>query len=90
MWGKTTEKDKKMAGLIHAYRKAYNEKVGTKKMTFATNRVITVDRFIEAGEQIHTYDQMETYIDKYQPIAVGSCLCRHGTALRGGDTHGMP
>jgi Pyruvate/2-oxoacid:ferredoxin oxidoreductase delta subunit len=59
-------------------------------MTFATNRVITVDSFIEAGEQIHTYDQVKTYIDKYKPIAVGSCLCRHGAALRGEDTHGVP
>ena len=90
MPGKTTEKDKKIARLMHAYRKAYIEKMKVTKPTFPTHRVITVDRFIETGNQIHTYDQMQTYIDKYKPIAVANCFCRHEAALRGEDTHDMP
>jgi len=90
MPGKTTEKDKKIARLIKAYRKACDEETDTTKITFPTNRVITVDSFIEAGDQIHTYDQVQTYIDKYKPIAVASCFCRHGAALRDEDTHDMP
>jgi len=90
MPGKTTERDKKIARLIHGYEKACDEKIDTTKMTFPTNRVITVDRTVETGDQIHTYDQVQTYIDKYEPIAVASCFCRHGAALRDEDTHGMP
>lgn len=90
MPGKTTEKDKKIARLIKAYRNACDEKIDATKMTFPTNRVITVDSFIEAVDQIHTYDQVQTYIDQHEPIAVASCFCRHGAALRDEDTHGMP
>jgi Pyruvate/2-oxoacid:ferredoxin oxidoreductase delta subunit len=59
-------------------------------MTFPTSRVITVDRTIEAGNTVHTYDQVSTYIDKYESIAVGACYCRQAAKLQGKDTHGMP
>jgi len=49
-----------------------------------------VDKTIEAGNQVHTYDQVQTFIDKYDAIAVGTCYCRHAASLRGEDTHGMP
>jgi Pyruvate/2-oxoacid:ferredoxin oxidoreductase delta subunit len=90
MHGKTTERDKKIARLMHAYKNAFDEKTDLTKMTFPTTRVITVDSTIEAGNQVHTYDQVQTYIDKYDPIAVTTCYCRHGAALRDQDTHGMP
>jgi Pyruvate/2-oxoacid:ferredoxin oxidoreductase delta subunit len=90
MPGKSTEKTKKIAKLVHAYRKAYNEINESTKPTFPTRRVITVDRFIETGNQVHTYDQVQTYINKYEPIAVASCFCRQEALLRGEDTHDMP
>jgi Pyruvate/2-oxoacid:ferredoxin oxidoreductase delta subunit len=45
---------------------------------------------VKAGNQVHTYDQVQTFIDKYEPIAVGTCFCRHAAVLRDEDTHGMP
>lgn len=90
MPGKTTERDKKIARLIWAYKKAYEAQSGPAKRTFPFTRVITVDKKIQAGNQIHTYDQMATYIDKYDTIAVATCYCRHAAALRGEDTHDMP
>ena len=90
MPGRTTERDKKLARLIHAYKEAFNAVTGVKKMTFPTTRVITVDRTISAGNTIHTYDQVQTYIDKYEPISVSTCLCRHMARLRDEDIHGMP
>ena len=90
MPGRTSERDKKIARLIHAYEKAYDEKIDPTRMTFPANRVITVDRTIEAGNQIHTYDQVQTFIDQYDPIAVTTCFCRHAAALRDEDIHGMP
>jgi Pyruvate/2-oxoacid:ferredoxin oxidoreductase delta subunit len=90
MPGRTTERDKKIAKLIHAYKKAYDKKTDPTEMTFPATRVITVDRTVEAGNQVHTYDQVQTFIDKYDPIAVTTCYCRHAAALRDEDTHGMP
>lgn len=90
MSGKTTERDKRIARLIYAYKDAYDRNIDTGKMTFPPTRVITVDRAIRAGNQIHTYDQVQTFIDQYDPIAVTACYCRHAASLRGEDSHGMP
>lgn len=90
MPGKTTDRDKKIARLIHAYEKAFDEKTDATAMTFPTARVITVDSTIEPGNQVHTYDQVQTYIDESDPIAVTTCFCRHAAALRDEDIHGMP
>ncbi|UCE52604.1 MAG: 4Fe-4S binding protein [Desulfobacterales bacterium] len=90
MDGKSTDRHKKIAGLIHAYEQAYQAAAGETKMTFPISRVITVDRTIEAGNTVHTYDQVATYIDKYDSIAVGTCYCRHAAKLRDEDVHDMP
>ncbi|MGD9136739.1 MAG: 4Fe-4S binding protein [Desulfobacterales bacterium] len=90
MSGGTTEREKKIARLIHTYKKAFNAAKGEVKMTFPTSRVITVDRTIDAGNTVHTYDQVSTYIDKNDTIAVGTCYCRHTAKLMGEDTHDMP
>ena len=90
MSGNTTKRDKKIARLIEAYKKAFNIARGEVKMTFPITRVITVDRTIEAGNTVHTYDQVSTYIDKNETIGVGTCYCRHAAKLVGEDNHGMP
>ena len=90
MAGKTTERDKKVARLIHAYKKAFDTARGETRMTFPTTRVITVDKTIDAGNTVHTYDQVSTYIDKNDTIGVGTCYCRHAAMLVDEDTHDMP
>lgn len=90
MPGKKSERDKKLAKLIHTYRNAYLAKIGPIKLTFPRSRVITVDRVIDPENTVHTYDQVQTYIDKYDPIAASTCYCRHEAALLGEDTHGVP
>jgi Pyruvate/2-oxoacid:ferredoxin oxidoreductase delta subunit len=90
MDGQATERHKRIAGLIHAYEQAYEAANGKTKMTFPVSRVIPVDRTISAGNTVHTYDQVATYIDKYETIAVGTCFCRHAALLRDEDVHGMP
>jgi len=90
MPGESTERDKKLAKLIHAYKEAYEAKTGPTEIKFPTTRVITVDQTIEPGHAVHTYDRVQTYIDKYDPIAVSTCYCRHEAALLGEDTHGVP
>jgi len=90
MPGRTAERDKKIAELIHAYKKTYDQKADLPEPTFPNNRVITVDALVKVDNQIHTYDQVQSFIDKYDPIAVSTCYCRHAAVLRGEDIHGMP
>jgi len=90
MPGDDSERAKKLAKLIHAYKEAYDAKAGPVKIPFPTSRVITVDRTIQPGNTVHTYDRVQSYIDKYDPIAVSSCYCRQEAALIGKDTHDMP
>ena len=90
MSGKTTDRDKRLAKLIHAYEKACDAAEDPADTIFPTARVITVDRTIAAENTVHTYDQVQTYIDKYDPIAVTTCFCRHAAVLRDEDIHGMP
>jgi Pyruvate/2-oxoacid:ferredoxin oxidoreductase delta subunit len=77
MRGTSTERDKRLARLIHAYKAAVNATRGPVEITFPANRVITVDRVVKAGNKIHTYDQVKSYIEKYDPLAVSTCFCRH-------------
>jgi Pyruvate/2-oxoacid:ferredoxin oxidoreductase delta subunit len=88
--GGESEWEKTVARLIHAYKKAYSEAKGIEKITYPLTRVIPVARTIRAGNTIHTYDQVMTYIGKYDAIGVGACYCRHAAKLRGEELHGMP
>jgi hypothetical protein len=67
--------------LIHTYKKAYSEAKGVEKISYPLTRVIPVARTIRAGNTIHTYDQVMTYIDKYDSIGVGACYCRQAAKL---------
>jgi Pyruvate/2-oxoacid:ferredoxin oxidoreductase delta subunit len=88
--GKAGDREKRIARLIHAYKEAYNAAKGDHKITFPSTRVIPVDRKISVKNTIHTYDQVATYINKYDTICVGSCYCRHAAKLRDEDVHDMP
>jgi Pyruvate/2-oxoacid:ferredoxin oxidoreductase delta subunit len=89
--GRITERDKKLAKLIYDYKTAFyklQEKDSTPKVPSV--RVITVDSTVHPEDIVHTYDQVQTYIDENDLIAVGACYCRHAAVLRGEDIHGMP
>jgi Pyruvate/2-oxoacid:ferredoxin oxidoreductase delta subunit len=91
MPGKTTDRDKKIAQLIYAYEKAFDQKTTDQTvMSFPPTRVITVDALVQADNQVHIYDQVQTYIDQSDHIAVTICYCRHAAFLRGEDIYGMP
>jgi ferredoxin len=90
MGGKDGEREKRIARLIHDYKAAYTAAKGDAKIAFPLTRVIPVDRKIPVKNAVHTYDQVASYIEKYDPISVGSCYCRHAARLRGEDVHDMP
>lgn len=79
--GTKTEKDRRIARVIRAYRQAVNAAQGIPKVTFPATRVIPVDEKIEAGSTIHTYDQMSAYVESAAPISVATCFCRHEAEL---------
>lgn len=81
MKGSKTDEAKKQAKLIHDFKAALEKDMGPAELTFASVRAIPVDRTIQAGNVIHTYSQVATYIEKYEPIAVGTCYCRHEAEL---------
>ncbi len=88
--GTSTERDKKLAKLIHEYKEAWQANSPPLVIPYPLVRVITVDKTVETGESVHTYDQVKTYIEQNDDIAVGKCYCRHEAQLLGEDTHGMP
>jgi len=81
MRGTKTERDKKIARLIHAYKAVVDADQGPVKMAYPTTRVIPVDQKIQVENVIHTYHQVATYIEKYSPLAVSTCFCRHEAKL---------
>ena len=81
MRGTNTDRDKKIARLIHAYKAAVDAVQGPVKVTFPTTRVIPVDQAIRTDNAIHTYHQVASYIEKYHPLAVSTCFCRHEAKL---------
>jgi len=90
MSGEITDWHKKLARLIHDYEKAYDAIHPRKEGSYPGTRVITVDRAIDAEHTVHTHDQVKTYIDQNENIAVAQCFCRHAAVLRDEDIHGMP
>jgi Pyruvate/2-oxoacid:ferredoxin oxidoreductase delta subunit len=87
--GNTTEWDKKLAKYIYEYKEVCEAKSPI-IIPYPMQRVITVNETVETGNKVHTYDQVKTYIEENDTIAVGRCYCRHGALLRGEDTHEMP
>ena len=76
--------------MIHAYELACDAIAPIKQSAFPTMRVITVDSVVDSENTVQTYDQVKTYIDQNEIIAVTECYCRHAAVLRDEDTHGMP
>jgi len=81
MKGTKTERDRKVAKLIHAYKQVVDNMQGPVTITYPTTRVIPIDRTIETGNTIYTYHQVASYIEKSDPITVSTCFCRHEAKL---------
>jgi len=91
MRGTKSDRDRRLARLIHAYKAAVDKTRGPQKITFPANRVIPVGKTIPVGSQVHTYSQVTSYLDRYDPIAVSTCFCRHEAKLMNEqDDCGMP
>ncbi|MGD8389190.1 MAG: 4Fe-4S binding protein [Desulfobacteraceae bacterium] len=87
MRGTFTDHDRRIARLVREFKQAYDAAQGVPKEAFPSTRVIPVDRKIEAKNRIHTYDQVLSYIDDYDDIAVSTCYCRHQARLIDENDH---
>lgn len=91
MRGTKTDRDRRVAKLIHSYKTAYDGLYPPTPPSFPGNRVITIDRAIKVDNTIHIYDQVAHYIEINDPIAVSTCFCRHEAKLIDEkDDCGMP
>jgi len=91
MRGTKTDRDRKLARLIHAYKTAYDTLHPPTPASFPVSRVITIDRAVKADNVVHTYDQVAHYIETRDPIAVSTCFCRHeAKIIDEKDDCGMP
>ena len=81
MRGTNTDRDKRLAKLDHIYEKAFDKAKGPPVVKFPTTRVIPINRKIKAGNNVHTYQQVTSYIEKYDPLAVSTCYCRQKAKL---------
>ena len=90
--GTWTEKDRRIARLIHAYKAAFDRTRTPEKRTgFSTNRVVPINETIRSESKVHTFNQINSYIDKADPIGVYTCFCRHEAKLLDEkDDCGMP
>ncbi|MBI9085996.1 MAG: 4Fe-4S binding protein [Desulfobacterales bacterium] len=87
MRGTRTDRDRTLARLIHDYKRALDAGRETPRETYPLTRVIPVDRTVAAGNTVHTYHQVATYIEKYSPISVSTCFCRHEARLLDENDH---
>jgi Pyruvate/2-oxoacid:ferredoxin oxidoreductase delta subunit len=76
MRGTSTDRDIRLAHLIRRYEHAVDA-MRPPRITFPENRVITVEKTIDTGSTVHTYDQVSSYIDQYDDMSVTACFCRH-------------
>lgn len=91
MRGTETERDRLLAKLIRDYKKAVDAKRGgAQPVKFPLNRVIPVQRTVQASTRLHTYEQVSSYIERYEPISVSTCFCRHEARLLEGQDCGKP
>ncbi len=81
MRGTKTELDRNIARVINRYKKAVDNQTEYRPKAFPDGRVIPINKTIDAGKQVQTYDQVLSYIQKNDYISVATCYCRHEAKL---------
>ncbi len=88
----TSEKDKKIAGIINKYyndlvegtQKNYDQMMSELKKAPAVDRVIPVEEELEAKQEVVIpLEEISKIIEKSDPIGLATCYCRHLKDLLG-------
>ena len=81
MTGEVSERAKRLARLFEDYfnmlTRSTRGGAGGVFPIFPWARVITVEREIPGGVEVHPYDMVSQYIEKSPYITVSTCYCRH-------------
>ena len=86
MRGEVNDRARKLARVFEDYFNVIGQLAAaapTGAAVFPISRVVTVEKEIPAGTQIHPYDKVSECIAKYDYISVGTCYCRHHGELMG-------
>jgi len=92
MRGSDTDRDRSLARLFKKYfdrvmPMVQKQLTAVKDVTSFT-RVIPVEKTIQAGQKVYTFDQLSRYIESADAISVGHCYCRQHSYLLGEETCG--
>ncbi|MFC1859185.1 ATP-binding protein [Thermodesulfobacteriota bacterium] len=94
MRGSDTERDRRLARLFKKYfdmaLPMVQTHLSTVKDVASFSRVIPVEKTIQAGQNVYTFDQLSQYIDSADAIAVGHCYCRQYAHLLGEESCEAP
>ncbi|PQP35887.1 hypothetical protein C6A37_00115 [Desulfobacteraceae bacterium SEEP-SAG9] len=94
MRGTDTMRDRRLARLFKIYLEiaspAVTEMIAAVKGITPFTRIIPVEKTIQAGQQVYTFDQLSRYIESADDIAVGHCYCRHQAYLLDEETCDAP
>ena len=94
MRGGESDRDRRLARLLRAYADAAEAQV-RKVIPIPDDvtpfmRVIPVERTIQAGQRVFTFDQLSNYIESADAISVGHCYCHHEAYLLEKETCDAP
>ncbi len=94
MRGTDTERDRRLARMFKAYldiaEPMVTQSLAAVNDVTAFTRIIPVEKTIQTGQTVYTFDQLSRYIESADAIAVGTCFCRHQAYLLGEESCGAP
>jgi ferredoxin len=94
MRGTDTEHDRRLARMFKAYldiaEPMVTQTLASAKEVTPPTRIIPVEKTIQAGQTVYTFDQLSRYIESADAIAVGHCYCRHQAHLLGEESCEAP
>jgi Na+-translocating ferredoxin:NAD+ oxidoreductase RNF subunit RnfB len=94
MRGSDTERDRRLARQFKTYLDMVSPMVAktfiAAKDITPPSRIIPVEKTIQAGQTVYTFDELSRYIDEAEAIAVGHCFCRHQAYLLGKESCEAP
>jgi len=87
MRGTDTPRDRRLAHLFKSYLEVatlpFTKAVTSVKDLTPFSRIIPIEKSIQAGQKVYTFDQLSKYIQAADAISVGHCYCRHQAYLLG-------
>ncbi len=85
MAGEVNERAKRLARLFDECTPVTGKQEVYSFSSFPFSRVLTVEKEIESGINVHPYHKISEYIKNAEHVSVSMCYCRHHAELVGND-----